>query len=64
MNRYILEDLMFSLNNTDFYMKAFEIGGGYRKVKISKSEFLEWCKSLEDDEQGYELSEYAYFFNN
>lgn len=62
MNNYILEDLMFSMNNTDFYMKAFEIGKGYKKVKISKKEFINWCKSLENDEQGWELSEYVRFF--
>ena len=62
--KYILEDLMFAVNDTDFYMKAFVIDEGYKKIKISKNEFLQWCKELECDDQGWELSEYARFFNN
>lgn len=62
MNEFILDNFLYSVNDIDFYMKVFRIGKGYEKIKISKNEFLNWCKSLEDDEQGYEMSEYAGFY--
>lgn len=55
-NNYFILDLLYSLNDTSYYMKAITVGGDEKKIKLNKKEFIDWCKSLEDDEQGWELS--------
>ncbi|WP_139321070.1 hypothetical protein [Clostridium perfringens] len=62
MNDYIIMDFMFSVNDEDFYVKAFIIDEGLKKIKITKEEFIKWCKSHEDDDQCYEISYYASFY--
>lgn len=58
-NRYIIEDLLYCFEDRDFYMKAYDVKNkNYCKIKITKDEFIKWCKSLEDDEQGWMYSEY------
>lgn len=63
-DNYLILDLMYSINDTDYYMSAIRFNGEKIKVKLSKKEFLKWCKELEYDEQGWELSMYARMISN
>ena len=63
-NNYFILDLLYSINDSDYYMKAITVGGDEKKIKLTKKQFLNWCKSYEDDEQGWELSLYSKMIPN
>ena len=54
MDNILICDLLYVVNDKDFYMDAYDINTSKNiKLKLTKDEYLKWCNKICNDEQGW-----------
>ena len=54
MDNILICDLLYVVNDKDFYMDAYDINTNKNiKIKLTKYEYLKWCNKICNDRQGW-----------